>query len=134
MTIIDLLNKAIQEQDFIYVEQALSTLIGTNVSEKPVKKKTVKKTKVESNKSSGSDFVNKFVDDLSIHPELISKTPKKIKKQHRPEFVPNTVDASCSKCGAKEIVDKDEINSLSRLAEGQYAFTCAKCLKRNISR
>lgn len=134
MTIIDLLNKAIQEQDFSYVEQALSTLIGTNVTQKPIKKKTVKKIKVQANNIIDDGFNNKFVDDLSIHPELITKTPKKIKKQHRPEFIPNTVDTTCSKCGSKETVDKDEIASLSRLAEGQYAYTCAKCLKRNLSK
>lgn len=134
MTIIELLNKALKEQDFSYVEQALSTLIGTNIVEKKPIKKITKKIKVESNKNVEDDFVNKFIDDLSIHPELITKTPKKIKKNHRPEFIPNTIEAVCSKCGSKEIVDKDEISTLSRLAEGQYAFTCAKCLKRNISR
>ena len=134
MTIVELLNKALEEQSFSYVEEALFNLTGIKPESKKLTKKRVNKKKELANKTTDSDFVNNFVDDLSIHPELVEKNIKKVKKNYRPEYTESLIDVSCSKCGSKERVEKEEFYSLARLSEGSYLYTCPKCIKRNLSR
>lgn len=132
MTIIELLNKSLEEKDFSYVEEALYVLTGVR---QKVKNKQIKKNKIEfkTNKHKAEDSFNSFVDDLSLHAELVEKNKKPPKKNNRPQFVNNCIDVNCSKCGLKESINKEELSMLSKLSEGTYKYSCAKCLKRNVS-
>ena len=62
MTIIELLNKSLEEKDFSYVEEALYVLTG--VRQKVKNKKN--KIEVKTNKHKEEDTLNSFVDDLGL--------------------------------------------------------------------
>ena len=147
MNLVETLNKSIKDQDWNLVVKALNMINGTEQSVKPdmvnvvqntenknpfmINKPTISKT--QSNVFKPPE--NKFVDDLSLEPDLIEKNPVAVNKQYRKPHNENDFykDVTCRKCNKQYSITKEEYNFKSSDSESS-PFICIKCIRQSSRR
>lgn len=145
MNLVEMLNKAVEEQDWSIVTKVLyiinggsKSILNDNTIEKTENKNPFMINKPAVSKTQSSVFKppeNKFVDDLSLEPDLIEKNPVVVNKQYRKPHNENDFykDVTCRKCNKQYSITKEEYNFKSSDSESS-PFICIKCIRQSSRR
>ena len=139
MNLVEILNKAIKDQNWNLVEKALHIINGNMQEPKSDSCNIVQKientnpfminkpviVKTQSNIIKPTE--NQFVDDLSLESNLIEKSPE-VKKKYRKPNESTYVDVQCSNCNKTYSITKEEFKFKSSDSESS-PFTCIKCIR-----
>lgn len=139
MNLVEILNKAIKDQNWNLVEKALHIINGNMQEPKSDSCNIVQKiekanpfminkpviVKTQSNTIKPTE--NQFVDDLSLESNLIEKSPE-VKKKYRKPNESTYVDVQCSNCNKTYSITKEEFKFKSSDSESS-PFTCIKCIR-----
>lgn len=125
MNLVNILEKAIKDKDWNLISKALHLINGQSnvVVNNPVL------NKIETNKK--TTFQNKFVDDLSIEPNLIEKNPVRKEKSYRRPFSESDhyVNVKCSSCNTETKIPTEEYK-FRKMDSESSGFTCIKCIRK----